>query len=74
MSLVRQPSHPTLVAIDVAIIDVAEYVSEHATGKAKLGWGYCQDAVKVGKALAELRGAVLMTLPQYLDATEPLCP
>jgi hypothetical protein len=60
--------HPTVKAIDAAIVQCAQYAQDHATGAARYGWGWCADAAKVALTLAEVRIAVVRSLITERDA------
>jgi hypothetical protein len=54
--------HPTVAAIDAAIVNCVQYATDHATGAHRHGWGWVAEAVAVARVLADVRGAVVESL------------
>ena len=54
--------HPTVAAIDAAIVNCAKYASDHATGAQRYGWGWVAEAAAVARTLADVRSAVVESL------------
>lgn len=54
--------HPTIAALDKAIVQCSEYIGKHADGTHRVGWGWCAEAARVAVVLANCRKAVAWSL------------